>query len=454
MRKRLLKKLLALGSSLCMIMCLMPTAVHANDTAAVKYVALGDSITSGYGVNESQAFPSLIAEKQNYTVVNHGQAGLTSEGLLASLEDSDVAKDVATADIISITIGGNDLMNALYAYLAEKMNLTVEDVKNGLAQNNTAILISAITHIPEFSKSEIAINALDTFGSKLSQIIFAIKKANPGAMLFVAKQYNPYQWLAQQCQDVQYAGYIKPIVDTFDVGVTALNTIIDTAQENMSGAFVSADVYSAFKNSQVNLANASYTSITVGSFVQPKIDFDFHPNAAGHQVIADTMIAAIDTSVEAVLKKGEATLTALGTLSVEQKDVSTLENAQTWVTSQIKTLSLTGMNVAATVDQFVLATAGTANQPTGTNGSFNMRVTLQYAGQSKTVDVPVVIKASAYTAPAANDNKTEADNKQTQKADKVTSVNTGDSTNIIGYTVMMISIMVLINTIHKSKTEY
>ena len=113
------------------------------------------------------------------------------------------------------------------------------------------------------------------------------------------------------------------------------------------------------------------------------------------------------------------------------------------------------MNVAATVDQFVLATAGTANQPTGTNGSFNMRVTLQYAGQSKTVDVPVVIKATAYTAPAANDNKTEADNKQTQKADKVTSVNTGDSTNIIGYTVMMmISIMVLINTIHKSKTEY
>ena len=449
MRKRLLKKLLALGSSLCMIMCLTPTVVYANDTAAVKYVALGDSITSGYGVNESQAFPSLIAEKQNYTVVNHGQAGLTSEGLLASLEDSDVAKDIAIADIISITIGGNDLMNAFYTYLGEKLGMTADDVKNELAKNNTSFLMRAMEYISGFDESKMA-RALTTFGIKLYSIVTAIKKANPDVMIFVSTQYNPYQWLPDQ--STIYKDKIQKIANTFEAGVSALNTMINSIAVQSNGAFTVVDVYGAFAASTDNLSNAQFND-TMGIITY---NLDFHPNVEGHQVIADTMIVAMDADIEKVLENAEASLTALGTLAADQKDISSQETAQTWVTNQLKTLSVAGVTASATVDQLVLPVAGTASQPTGTNGSFNMRVTLQYAGQSKTVDVPVVIKATAYTAPAADDNKTEADNKQTQKADKVTSVNTGDSTNIIGYTVMMmmISIMVLIITIHKSKTEY
>lgn len=456
MRKKVLKQFFALMSSLCMIMCLMPTAVNANDTDIVKYVALGDSITSGYGLTdpENQAFPALIAKEQNYSVVNRGQAGLTSEGLLTLLADQDVAGDVASADIISITIGGNDLMNALYAYLAEQFGngMTADYVKDQFETNNTVFLAQAISHLDSFGESEIAAKALTTFGIKLYSIIAAIKKANPDVLIFVSTQYNPYQWLPDQCTNLLYKDYAQKITAAFNDGVSALNTMINSTAFQSNGAFTVVDVYGAFANSYVNLSNAQFND-TMGI---PTYNLDFHPNTAGHQVIADTMITAMNASIKKVLENAEASLTALGTLTADQKDVSSQETAQAWVANQVKTLSIAGVNLSATVDQFVLPVAGTASQPTGTNGSFSMRVTLQYAGQSKTVDVPVTIKATAYSAPVVDDNKTEEENKQpqeTHKTEKVESVNTGDSTNIMGYTAMMLTSMVLLmKTIRKKQS--
>lgn len=452
MRKKVLKQFFALMSSLCMIMCLMPTAVNANDTETVKYVALGDSITSGYGTDSEKAFPALIAKEQNYSVVNRGQAGLTSEGLLKLLEDQDVAGDVASADIISITIGGNDLMNALYTYLGEKLGKTADEVKNGLAKNDTTLLMQAMNHISEFGESEIAAKALTTFGIKLYSIIAAIKKANPDVLIFVSTQYNPYQWLPDQCTNPLYKDYAQEITAAFYDGVSALNKMIKSTAVQPNGAFTVVDVYDAFANSYVNLSNAQFND-TMGI---PTYNLDFHPNTVGHQVIADTMITAMKASIKKVLENAEASLTAFETLTADQKDVSSQETAQAWVANQVKTLSIAGVNLSATVVQFVLPVAGTASQPTGTNGSFSMRVTLQYAGQSKTVDVPVTIKATAYSAPVVDDNKTEEENKQpqeTHKTEKVESVNTGDSTNIMGYTAMMLTSMVLLmKTIRKKQS--
>src|ERR1044071_45415 len=52
---------------------------------------LGDSITAGYGVDVSQAYPELIQKKidsrgWNFKIVNAGQSGDTTAGGLSRLE--------------------------------------------------------------------------------------------------------------------------------------------------------------------------------------------------------------------------------------------------------------------------------------------------------------------------------------------------------------------------------
>ena len=59
MRKRILAMLLCL----CMVFCMIPLTASAEEVETPKtYVALGDSIASGYGVEEGEAFPEVLAD--------------------------------------------------------------------------------------------------------------------------------------------------------------------------------------------------------------------------------------------------------------------------------------------------------------------------------------------------------------------------------------------------------
>jgi lysophospholipase L1-like esterase len=98
----------------------LPTPVPATrsgptQTAALRVVALGDSVTSGAACNCS-AFPAvyggLLGRRTgaSVTVDNLGVSGLDSVGLLGELdqEDSAAARAVAGADVVLLTIGAND----------------------------------------------------------------------------------------------------------------------------------------------------------------------------------------------------------------------------------------------------------------------------------------------------------------------------------------------------------
>jgi lysophospholipase L1-like esterase len=84
-------------------------------TAPLRVVALGDSVTAGDACNCS-AFPAvyggLLAQRTGspVTVDNRGVSGLDSAGLLGQLDQADyaAARAVAGADIVLLTIGAND----------------------------------------------------------------------------------------------------------------------------------------------------------------------------------------------------------------------------------------------------------------------------------------------------------------------------------------------------------
>jgi lysophospholipase L1-like esterase len=85
-------------------------------------VGLGDSVTAGTACG-CEDFVHLYATRLSsrwHRVVrasNLGRGGLTSQGLLARLEDDPTTRAlVAAADVVLVTIGANDLLPALRAW--------------------------------------------------------------------------------------------------------------------------------------------------------------------------------------------------------------------------------------------------------------------------------------------------------------------------------------------------
>ena len=288
MRKRILSTLLAL----CLALSLLPASALAAGGEQKSYVALGDSITTGYGLTENETgFARQVADSNGYTLTNLAQDGATSTDLLEVVKSEANADTLKNADLITVTIGGNDLMDALYAYLAEKYNkqnsdtpITAEDVKASLAGEEGAVeeqktmLVFAISNISNFQSSLIANSAYHTLWDKFIEIIGTIRSINENAQLIVVNQYNPYSRLTTGTSGLD----LSSVISAFDSAVQALNEGISLGEE--IAGYTVADVYTKFKEAENNPCNAS---------VSPSINLDFHPNATGHVLIADTISALL-----------------------------------------------------------------------------------------------------------------------------------------------------------------
>ena len=290
MRRRFLSVLL----SLCLALGLLPTAAFAQGES---YVALGDSITTGFGLsNDEQAFPKIIAEKYGYELKNLSKSGATSSDLLEVVQASENADALENADLITITIGGNDLMGALYQFLADAYNdangtnISAADVQaalTGTNQNITQVgmLTFAAGVIGGFASSDAATTALMEFGTNLSAIIAALYQANPDVTIIVANQYNPYSYAAEEATGV--ATYLASIVsNAFEGGVQALNEVIASGT-----GYEVADVYTAFQAATETPCNAYFTSTS-------DMNLDFHPNAYGHELMAGVISELLPESEE------------------------------------------------------------------------------------------------------------------------------------------------------------
>ena len=282
MRKRLI--------SLCMVLVLclslLPVTVLA---AGSSYVALGDSITTGYGLGEGeQSFAEIVADKNGYDLNILAEDGATSKELLGVVTAPANAETLKNAGLITITIGGNDLMGALYSYLAEKSGKTANEIKEMLSNSlnlsdpTTQVVLATMTSaLPDFAASEEAEAALSTFTENLTAIVGAIKRANPDVTLLVTTQYNPYSYLAKTYGSM--VTQAQTISAAFDEGVSALNAAIRLAVGS-NGTVV--DVYDAFEDAVAENQNPCNPSAL-------PLNLDFHPNTYGHGLIAAAITAEL-----------------------------------------------------------------------------------------------------------------------------------------------------------------
>jgi len=121
---------------------------NAGDKPRGRIVALGDSITAGFGLDPSQAYPALLQQKIDaaklpFTVVNAGLSGDTTAGGLRRI---DWALG-AGADVLIIALGGNDGLRGLSPAQTEENLLGI--IKKARAKSPAISVIVAGMQMPE-----------------------------------------------------------------------------------------------------------------------------------------------------------------------------------------------------------------------------------------------------------------------------------------------------------------
>jgi acyl-CoA thioesterase-1 len=120
----------------------LQTAAPAKRDASnvITIVALGDSLTAGFGLSRKQAYPALIAEKMRaagyeFEVVNAGSSGDTTTGGLRRLPD--ILRAHKDVDILIVELGINDMFRGV----------EIEQIRSNLQ----AIIDKARARFPDIS---------------------------------------------------------------------------------------------------------------------------------------------------------------------------------------------------------------------------------------------------------------------------------------------------------------
>lgn len=234
-----MKKLIAVVLSVIMALSCFSVMAFAEEEP-LDYVVLGDSIAFGAGmVNTVGAcYGKIVADTNGYTYANHSIPGITSGVLLTMLTDGEkIRASVADADIINISIGGN----------------------NFLTNNMVALAIDCLVT----KDMELFDKIAQVYYEELCQIMDRINEINPDAVVLLQTVYNPQDGAAGK---------------VYGLGGDKINEMIRKYNEEHPGEIVIVEV-------------ADYLNGNPLSFADDKL----HPSAYGNELIAQ---AVIDTLYE------------------------------------------------------------------------------------------------------------------------------------------------------------
>lgn len=228
-----MKKLTAVILSIVMIFAVLVTGAYAENEKPF-YLVLGDSIAYGSGVsNSTQAcYGRIVADTNGYDYANHAIPGHTTTNLINRLKEDVVIADLEKADIISISIGGNDFL------MSNLIDLMFDSIVLG-------------DH-SDFDK------IADGFYANLCEIIDIINSHNPDAVILMQTLYNPQ------------SGYLRA---PYQQGADRINSAIERYNAENPDEIVIVDVGSALGDDMANYA-----------------DDEIHPSAKGNEIIADVIL--------------------------------------------------------------------------------------------------------------------------------------------------------------------
>jgi acyl-CoA thioesterase-1 len=125
-----------------------PRAASDDADPRPKVVCLGDSLTAGLGLVETQSYPSVLqkkidAEQLEFQVVNAGVSGDTSAGGLRRLDwalDGDVK-------VLVVALGGNDALRGLSV---SEMRTNLAAIVEGAREKGATVVLAGMQAPPNF----------------------------------------------------------------------------------------------------------------------------------------------------------------------------------------------------------------------------------------------------------------------------------------------------------------
>ncbi len=234
----------------------------------IKNITLiGDSITEGYGLSEGEMnYGDFLAEYFNASVDNFAVSGLTTEGQLEKLNEEEVKNSIKNADIICLSIGGNDLISIIEEAFSN-------NGAEGLFSGNGNDINISVEFIQKFimNYSSAFGSAASNAGSNIEEITNKLKELNPDAEIIIQTIYIPFESSNEN-----------------------LNLILSPLK-TFSSMFI-GDINSSIKNAAPNTADI-YLKFSEKSYLYTNIDkYDIHPNYLGHMLIAEEIIQTLGLS--------------------------------------------------------------------------------------------------------------------------------------------------------------
>lgn len=227
-----------------LLVALLPApALAARPGSSTKYTALGDSIAVGVGATNNYGyvyyFRDFLSRSGSVELRNKALSGIRSTDLLTQLTiDGSARLAVRTAQVVTISIGGNNLLRC--------------------ASNNYTTLDTAC-----------AASGVAAFKSDWPKILSQIRGSiGSKAKLYVMTLYNPYKG-----NDPNYA--------TADAYIGQINAEIQNSTYRSAYSYKDADIYADF---QGQFGGGNWKICAWTHFCEATRDP--HPTDGGHDEIS------------------------------------------------------------------------------------------------------------------------------------------------------------------------
>ena len=282
------KVFLAIFMSIIMV---LSSTVFAGTKQEITYTALGDSIAFGTGATDFVGYTDLFSEHLTrkfgeVTYINLAEDGEKSEDLLMDLIFStDLQNDVAASDVITISIGGNDLLGPFldafervieWYYTYPDSSVDYESLLSDLAEWE----MDPTTH-PQFNEmlqvlSENMDNYFSDFATNWGQIIFLIRTLNSEADIYVNTVFNPLKFSPSLYE------YVDPAIQGLN---WAIYSFADS--NNYDFDYKVVDVYSKFKayGNPKKLVVGDLSTLAIMAYPDYNGPIPLHPTDMGYKFI-------------------------------------------------------------------------------------------------------------------------------------------------------------------------
>lgn len=207
----------------------------------LNIVSLGDSLTRGIGDKEGIGYIGRLKDslqndyKQKVALTNLAVSGAKTKDLLAQIESKGAAYSIQQADMIVLTIGGNDLFPGF------------ESLSN----------IDLTTYKPDTK----------TFQNDAKQILSKLRELNPDSPIFWMGLYNPFE-------DVEDLKESSPMVVDW-------NSSLEKVALDYKNIYV-VPTFDLFQSRGSDLLYSDH----------------FHPNETGYKFMAERLVQNVVSKLE------------------------------------------------------------------------------------------------------------------------------------------------------------